>query len=271
MYRIVFHGQLRDGAHQDEVSARLGKLFRIDDPARLQRLFSGQPVTIKKSLDEEAARKYVQALERAGARVEVVPPLPDTEDPLALTDFPDMPAEDDLSFRTVMQSFSDQATLAPEPASPQPTDEDIATPPTAAPRWRRYWPLAAGAAAALLVALGFMLLPSTPAPLSPNEQASLEQLFAIAGEGSDEAFRDAVAGVEDPDVIRAMHELRDAMASVRDLPEDTPLPEFDMDRLRQLASGDQASFEAAVANERDVDARRLLLELREEFLASQQP
>lgn len=268
MYRIVFQGQLREGETREAVSARLGKLFRIEDPVRLERLFSGQTVTIKKSLDEAAARRYVDVLTKAGAVVDVEPPLPDTS--IALDDFPNMPAEDDLSFRTVMQSFSSEATLPPEPvaaAEPAPVENDTGVTP---PAWRRYWPLAAGAGAALLVA-AFMLWPSAPAPLAPEQQATLEQLFAIAAEGSDEEFQHALKTVKDADVVRAMHELREAMASVQDLPEDSVMPEFDMERLQALAQADQATFDAAVAAESDVDARRLLLELREAHLAAPSP
>ena len=70
MYRIVFRGKVRDGHEAESVREQLGKLFRIEDSERLDKLFSGSPVTIKKSLDEAGARKYLAALEKAGAEVE---------------------------------------------------------------------------------------------------------------------------------------------------------------------------------------------------------
>jgi hypothetical protein len=265
MYRIVFHGKVRDGHEVASVREQLGKLFRIEDSERLDKLFSGNPVTIKKSLDEAGARKYMAALEKAGAEVEVDPPLPGADDDLAdFADFPSMPSSDqDLSFQTVMQSFSNEAPLAGEPTSADamPAEQEAES---AQPR-RAWWPLAAGAGAALVVAAGFIFWPTGPAPLSPVEQASMEQLFAIAGEGSDEEFQKAIAEVNDPELLSALYELREAMQSVQDIPTDDPMPEFDMEALRAIAeNSSDAEFEAAVQAETDVDVRRILLELREQ-------
>lgn len=266
MYRIVFHGKVRDGHEVASVREQLGKLFRIEDSERLDKLFSGNPVTIKKSLDEAGARKYMAALERAGAEVEVEPPLPGADNDLAdFADFPSMPSSDqDLSFQTVMQSFSNEAPLAAEPGQPpeNAAESEMDYPP---PRRRAWWPLAAGAGAALVVAAGFIFWPTGPAPLSPVEQASMEQLFAIAGEGTDEEFQKAIAEVNDPELLSALYELREAMQSVQDIPTDDPMPEFDMEALRAIAeNSSDAEFEAAVQAEADVDARRILLELREQ-------
>lgn len=266
MYRIVFHGKVCDGHEVASVREQLGKLFRIEDSERLDKLFSGSPVTIKKSLDEAGARKYMAALEKAGAEVEIDPPLPGANDDLAdFADFPSMPSSDqDLSFQTVMQSFSNEAPLAAEPGQ---VDENPADsePDFPSPQRRALWPLAAGAGAALVVAAGFIFWPTVPAPLSPVEQASMEQLFAIAGEGSDEDFQKAIAEVNDPELLSAMYDLREAMQSVQDIPTDEPLPEFDMEALRAIAeNSNDAEFEAAVQAEADVDARRILLELREQ-------
>ena len=276
MYRIVFHGKVRDGHDAAIVREQLGKLFRIEDSERLDKLFSGGPVTIKKSLDESGARKYLAALEKAGAEVEIDPPLPGTDDDLAdFADFPSMPAtsspDQDLSFQTVMQSFSNEAPLAAEPAR---TDEHAAGEDTdlPAPARRAWWPLAAGAGAALVVAAGFIFWPTGPAVLTPAEQTSMEQLFAIAGEGSDEEFQKAIASVNDPELLSALYELREAMASVQDIPTDDPLPEFDMEALRAIAeNSSDAEFEAAVQAEADVDARRILLEMREQRSQSSAP
>jgi hypothetical protein len=264
MYRIVFHGKVRDGHEAESVREQLGKLFRIEDSERLDKLFNGSPVTIKKSLDEAGARKYLAALEKAGAEVEVDPPLPGADEDLAdFADFPSMPSSDqDLSFQTVMQSFSNEAPLAQEPGHADENSAD-AEPDFPAPPRRAWWPLAAGAGAALVVAAGFIFWPTGPAPLSPVQQASMEQLFAIAGEGSDEEFQKAIAEVDDPELLSALYELREAMQSVQDIPTDDPMPEFDMDALRAIAeNSSDAEFDAAVQAEADVDARRILLELR---------
>ena len=54
----------------------------------------------------------------------------------------------------------------------------------------------------------------------------MEQLFSIAGEGSDEEFRKAIADVDDPDLLSALYELREAMQSIQDIPTDDPMREF---------------------------------------------
>lgn len=73
-HSIVFSGRLRDGSTLEEVRANFGRLFRLEPGPRLDSLFSGQPVTLKKGLSEEEARRYADALLRAGAHCEVVRP-----------------------------------------------------------------------------------------------------------------------------------------------------------------------------------------------------
>jgi len=227
MHKIIFRGEVLDGHDRDTVRIKLGQLFRIEDAARLDSLFSGKAVTIKKSLDEASARKYLAALEKAGALIEIEPPLAatpigKTSEPLPdFTDFPE-PSAQDLSFNTVMQSFSNEGTLAPEASTSEESQEESELEENDVPS-KSWWPVAAGAGAALLVAAAFIFWPSAPAvkppatatastaasaPLSADEQAQLESLFAIAAEGSDEQFNQALANVSDPDTRRAMHELR---------------------------------------------------------------
>jgi len=53
------------------------------------------------------------------------------------------------------------------------------------------------------------------------------------------------------------------VASVQDIPAEQPVTEFDMEALRNIAeNSSDAEFDAAVQAEADVDARRILLELR---------
>ena len=263
MYRIVFSGQVREGFDTDSVRAALGKMFRIEDGERLDRLFSGSQVTIKKSLDEEAARKYVAALERAGAEIHVEPPLPEPESLADFSDFPSMSSDQDLSFNTVMQSFSNEAPLATEtPEAPAEEEEPTAK---SRPTWI---PLAIGSVAALLVAAIFMLWPS-PQKIAPDDQARLETLFSIAAEGSDAEFDNALSSVRDLDIRSAMIELRE-LASMTPEFSDEDMPEMDMDLLGAIASGSEEDFQAAVAAEADVDVRRVLLELREQLQAAEQ-
>ena len=64
-YQIVVTGELVDGAYLPEVKVKLAALFKM--PAeKLDPLFSGKRVVIKKGLEAEAAGKYVAAVRAAG-------------------------------------------------------------------------------------------------------------------------------------------------------------------------------------------------------------
>ena len=66
MFEVVFHGQVRPEIDPAQARARIGQLFQVD-AKQLDVLFSGRRIIIKKGLDEAAAQKYRQAIERAGA------------------------------------------------------------------------------------------------------------------------------------------------------------------------------------------------------------
>ena len=66
-YNIYFAGELLPGHDEDEVRARLAKLFNAND-ATLEKLFSGKRQLIKRDCDKATALKYKQAIEKAGAK-----------------------------------------------------------------------------------------------------------------------------------------------------------------------------------------------------------
>lgn len=70
-YSVIFTGRIVEGAQPEAVKANLAKLFKVD-AARVEAMFAGKPVVIKKSLDAEKARGYRDALAKAGAAVSVV-------------------------------------------------------------------------------------------------------------------------------------------------------------------------------------------------------
>ncbi|MDN6871012.1 hypothetical protein QO209_01015 [Pseudomonas citronellolis] len=78
-FEIVFSGQTLPGADPEAVKANLAKLFQAD-AQRIALLFSGRRLVLKNNLDAAAADKYRAALERAGARVEVVDMAPAVEE-----------------------------------------------------------------------------------------------------------------------------------------------------------------------------------------------
>ena len=67
LFEVAFAGKISDGANLEEVKARVAKMFNADD-AKLEQLFSGKRIVIKKNIDQATAAKYKTALNRAGAR-----------------------------------------------------------------------------------------------------------------------------------------------------------------------------------------------------------
>ena len=70
-FEVVFKGKLVEGAEADQVKARVAALFKVD-VSKVERLFSGATVSIKKGVDEQTAKKYQLALQKAGAITTVV-------------------------------------------------------------------------------------------------------------------------------------------------------------------------------------------------------
>jgi len=69
-YDVVFSGRLVEGAPLEQVKANVAKLFKVE-VAKIERLFSGKPVVLKKGVDEQTAKKYLVAMQKAGAICEV--------------------------------------------------------------------------------------------------------------------------------------------------------------------------------------------------------
>ncbi|MGE3296679.1 MAG: hypothetical protein AB7I68_04935 [Porticoccaceae bacterium] len=71
-YDVFFRGDIAPGQRLNEVRDRLRQLFGIDD-ARLNALFSGRPMAIRRDLAGDEAERYRAALREAGALVELRP------------------------------------------------------------------------------------------------------------------------------------------------------------------------------------------------------
>src|SRR5690625_3353623 len=69
-FDVVFRGDICAGETLAVVRQRLGELFRLD-PARLDQLFSGRPVVLRRGLDSVAAERCRTLLEEAGALVQL--------------------------------------------------------------------------------------------------------------------------------------------------------------------------------------------------------
>lgn len=72
LYDIVFRGDILPGHQLVQVKQRLAQLFKADE-ARINALFVGGAVPLKRNLDKAAADKYQAVLRKAGADVQVAP------------------------------------------------------------------------------------------------------------------------------------------------------------------------------------------------------
>jgi hypothetical protein len=117
LYEIAFSGQLLPGARLEQVEANLTKLFQAD-AQRIALLFSGRRIVIKQNLDFAAVEKYRQAMERAGAQVEVKPMPVDVEE-IELAPPPAAPTAN-------ASSAASSATATPAALKVTPRDEYMA-------------------------------------------------------------------------------------------------------------------------------------------------
>lgn len=72
LYDLVFSGQLVAGQDVNQVKRNIQLLFRIDGD-KVDVLFSGKAITLKKALGADAANKYRVAMKKAGALVNLIP------------------------------------------------------------------------------------------------------------------------------------------------------------------------------------------------------
>lgn len=75
-FKIVFEGQLRTGVDIETAKLNMAGLFKRELSA-VEKLFSGQPVALKRGLSQEQAQHYLSALNDAGveARIEADPAI----------------------------------------------------------------------------------------------------------------------------------------------------------------------------------------------------
>lgn len=73
-FKIVFDGELMPEVALETAKDNLARLFK-SDRARINSLFSGSPIAIKRDLHESEADQYLAALQRAGAKARKEPDL----------------------------------------------------------------------------------------------------------------------------------------------------------------------------------------------------
>jgi hypothetical protein len=106
-YDIFFSGQLIEGSDVTVARTKIAALFKLP-PERVEHLFSGKPIAVKRSVDMDTAVKYRTAFRDAGALLEIKPVA--TTEPSKATSIPDVPPT----------SESKPATPIPDSAPPSP-------------------------------------------------------------------------------------------------------------------------------------------------------
>ena len=79
-YQVVFRGQIAPNASLETVKANLAKLFKTDE-TKIDRLFAGREVVLKKGLGQEEGDRYRALLAKAGALCDLVPAPGDMPSP----------------------------------------------------------------------------------------------------------------------------------------------------------------------------------------------
>jgi len=118
-FKILYAGQMIEGADPQRVRANIAKMFKIDI-SKVDALFTGRRVLLKRGLDAATVEKYRTAFSRAGAIAIIVGP--DNEEvaaPVPVTAKP--PAPTPASVPAPVQPDRPAASVEVEP--PPPTTE----------------------------------------------------------------------------------------------------------------------------------------------------
>lgn len=122
-FDLVFSGELVRGADFAQAKSNLGKLFKISE-TKVDALFSGKPIALKKGLDFATANKYRVAIKKAGCRVDLVevekPSAPAVE-PATKTDLPSNTNQNTALENTVPENTAPQS-LAEKTRSAAPVE-----------------------------------------------------------------------------------------------------------------------------------------------------
>ena len=113
-YQVVFRGEIAPDTRIEVVKANLAKLFKTDD-ARIEHLFSGKAIVLKKGLSREDGERYRSLIEQAGALCEVIPlSLTRPPSPLANKDTPEKPESSrKIDHRQAISTEDNGATATP--------------------------------------------------------------------------------------------------------------------------------------------------------------
>ena len=71
---ILFKGEIDEGQELETVKKRLAQLFKTS-PERIEKLFTGKPITLNQNIDYAKAQEYSDELKNAGALC-IIEPMP---------------------------------------------------------------------------------------------------------------------------------------------------------------------------------------------------
>ena len=117
-FDLVFRGELVPGADLAQVKSNLARLFKMD-PTKVEKLFAGKAIVLKRNMDLDAAGKYRVAIKKAGARVDTIPSRP------AEPAQPKGVAEPQPQRQAARSPSPQPATDAREPAPPLPEVSEV--------------------------------------------------------------------------------------------------------------------------------------------------
>ncbi len=116
-FDVYFAGELLEGHELEQVKSAVGEMFGLSGP-RLEALFSGVPVRVKKNLSAEKAGRFRKAFLELGALVQIVPAGQQPPDPA------DRPSRPQVRQAPSSPAAGGGLTLAPlEPLRPPPAPE----------------------------------------------------------------------------------------------------------------------------------------------------
>lgn len=136
-YDLYFSGALLKTTDPAEAKHKIGAMFKLEGE-KLERLFSGKQVPIKRGIDMDQAVKYRVAFRDAGALVDIVPAGQPAPDPASRPTMTPRPMAPKAAVSSAAQTASASATESTQSSlsladGPLPTPSDMPTTPIAVP------------------------------------------------------------------------------------------------------------------------------------------
>jgi len=83
-FRVIFKGELSEGASPDDVKPKLAKILKLSDE-KADKLLSGKAIVIKKNASQDVCKKIQAALKKAGAECKIKKEVPPKDAELEIT------------------------------------------------------------------------------------------------------------------------------------------------------------------------------------------